>query len=113
LLKSDSESDSDIDLMSSSEEEKEELQILPATVPSYDSQLFGSQTEPNPSSFPSKDSKKQIDTNVVLKNKDQWKLEETDPNNPNPVVNASIGESGDLWKKLQTRDSLNKKKGKG
>jgi len=116
LLKSESDSESDIDLMSSEEVEKEDLQVVPATVPAFAqgnlkdaSQLFSSQNNVTVPTALAPSKKNSENSNVVLKNADHWKLEETnDEKKPSSSEVPPSGESGDLWKKLQTRESINK-----
>ena len=119
-MESDDDSISDSDLMSSSDE-NDELQVVPSNIPSnsvsFNVQSDLSQThllsdyhQEKPS--PKQESPKKVENNVVIKNFDQWNLgdEQDTPNIPSSDSNPPFDKSGELWKKLQNRETINKQK---
>jgi len=125
ILNSEDDSISDSDLMSVSDE-NDDLQIVPTNIVpnnppssvSFDVQSGNSQTHLLSSSNlqetiqpKSENVKKE---NVVLKNFDQWNLGDDNSNLAPNDSNSNLGfdKSGELWKRLQNRETINKQKEK-
>jgi len=117
---------SDSDLMSS-EDENDDLQIVPtnilsnSTSVSFDVQSGFIQTSSHLLSSnlhdqiqPNTNNGGKKDNNVVIKNIDQWNLGDDNSNlNTNDSnSNQPFDKSGELWKKLQNRETINKQKEK-